>query len=170
MNVADSFSFDRTIDRFLQQRRRCYKRETTIAAVGFAVMMVYVLFGNWLALRLIAFPIAACRLYAALCIRAHQRSLDRIGSSSTETYSGLRALVDRDIAFVRSTFYWYTVPLAVGLIGVAFAVWWHAGSLWVSAACLAASGLLVIGSRSMNAKTVTTLRAVLSREFDATAR
>ena len=167
--MADLCSFDREMDRFLQERDRCYKREMAIAAVGFAVMIVYVLFGNWLALRLIAFPIAICRLYAALRIRAHQRSLDRIRSSSTETNLGLRALVDVDIAFVRSTFYWYAVPLAVGLIGVAFAVWSHAGSLWVSAACLTGSGLVVIGSRSLTAKTVTTLRAVLAQRFDATA-
>ena len=167
--MAKPCCLNREIDRFLQERERCYGREMAIAAVGFAVMMVYVLYGNWLALRAVAFPIAICRLFAVFWIRTHRRSIVRIRSLSTDTDFGFRAIVDLDIAFIRSTFYWYALPLAVGLIGFAFAVWWHSGSPWVSGACLVGSIILVLGSRSLNAKTVDKLRA-LGRRLAAGAK
>lgn len=147
------------ISQFLQERSQYYKREAITAIIGFAVMMVYVFFGNWIILRVVAMPIALIRLLGALRLHSHRRSLATIGCSGGGDASKLYELVELDVAFLKSSFYWYATPLGFGLSGIALAVWWHARSYWIAGACLTACVVVILGSRSMNNRTIRSIQS-----------
>jgi hypothetical protein len=132
------------------ERLQSYRQEERNAWLGFAVMAIYITAGNWLALRLVAVPMAACRLAAIWQLRRHRALLD--GLTDDEAFR------KSEIAFIRASYYWYTLPLALGLVGVAAAVWWHGGAPAIYGLVAVAGIVMPMGVRRMHNQLIARLR------------
>lgn len=150
---------EQPVAKLLRDRAGRYRQEQFTAAIGLAVMAVYVVFGNWRELRVVALLVAIVRLNAWFRLGKHRRWIE--AALPDAQLATLHEAAERDIEFIESNFRWYAIPLAVGLTGFAAAVWRETRSYWVPSILLGLSAALVAGTLRMNRQTIATIRATL---------
>lgn len=140
------------LEGLLTARRKEYGREWRTAIAYGLLMLAVTLLGKWPLLRAVTAALAGLRGLAAYMILRHQRALQDIASATEDSAQvRLERVVARDSAFVKSVVYWYALPLSVGLVGIAVAIWNHARSIPMVVVCLALAVGTIVGTVRLNA-------------------
>ena len=148
------------LERLLKARRREHSRESRTAIAYCILMMTVALLANWPMLRVVTAMLACVRGFAVYFIIRHQRILDAAASTQQSARTRLEAVFKLESAFVKSSVYWYALPLSLGLVGIAFAIWHHARSIPMVVLCVILAIGTTVGARRLNAQKLAEMETI----------
>lgn len=158
------------LERLLKARRSEYSRESRTAIAYGLLMMAVALLAKWPMLRVVTAMLACVRGFAAVFIIRHQRCLDAAASTQQCAKARLEEVLKLDSAFVKSSVYWYALPLSVGLFGIAFAIWHHARSIPMVVLCVILAVGTTIGAHRLNVQKLAEMESIRGTAVETSGR
>ena len=143
------------LDTFLADRIRRYRRELATALAYGGLMLFLAVSAHWYELRIAAGALAICRLVAFVAILRHSKRVTSIaGSLERQSRSQLNEFLACDRSFLKSSTYWYALPLSLGLVATSYAFRRHTHAPWIPVLCLLLAIAVLLGSERMNARAI----------------
>jgi len=153
-------AYQAAAEHLVRDRKRRNNREIRIAVAYGVLMTLLALFGRWPMLRLATAAVAFSRGLAAFVIWRHQRELERVYRHGFDTRFRLQCLITSETSFLRSSQYWYALPLGLGCLLVSAAFWENTHSRFLTSLCAFLALGVVIGSRLMNERIIAEMGSI----------
>jgi len=158
------------LERLVKARRSEYSRESRTAIAYCLLMTAVALLAKWPMLRVVTAMLACVRGFAAFFIIRHQRILDAAASTHQPASARLEEIFKLDSAFVKSSVYWYALPLSVGLVGIAFAIWHHARSIPMVVLCVILAIGTTVGAHRLNVQKLAEMESIRGTAVETSGR